>query len=118
MTKPIKPDASFSLSFDWGDIPLCTSGHPNIVDNPTFQLTNVPNGTTKIVFQLTDEQVPSYPHGGGAVSYAGQATVPRGAFRYKSPCPPSGSHTYTWTAEAVSQDGRVLANAKSSQRYP
>lgn len=118
MTKSIKPAASFSFSFDWGDIPLCTSGHPNIVENPVFRLSNVPIGTEMIAFRLTDEQVPSYPHGGGTVSYAGQTTIMPGAFRYKSPCPPSGSHTYTWSAEALSQYGRTLARAKASLRYP
>ena len=118
MKKSNEPAASFSFSFDWGDIPLCTSGYPNVVENPTFELNSVPAGTASIVFRLTDEQVPSYPHGGGTVAYAGQSTILPGAFRYKSPCPPSGSHTYTWTAEAFSQDGKILAIAKSSQRYP
>jgi len=118
MTKSIKPEASFSFSFDWGDIPLCTSGHPNIVDNPIFRLSNVPIGTEMIAFRLTDEQVPSYPHGCGTIPYAGQATIMPGAFRYRSPCPPGGSHTYTWSAEALSHQGKSLARAEASLQYP
>lgn len=118
MTKSIMPPASLSFSFDWGDIPLCISGRPNVVENPTFELSSVPAGTASLIFHLTDEQVPSYPHGGGTVDYAGQSTILPGAFRYKSPCPPKGSHTYTWTAEAVSKGGNILARAQSSRTYP
>ena len=111
----------FHFTFDWGNIPLCTSGSPNSVDNPTFTLKNVPAGTKFIKFSLTDRDVPSYNHGGGTVEYTGQETVGPGAFRYQSPCPPDGSHQYEWEARAKDGDGffsDTLAKATSSQRYP
>lgn len=119
-TGPAKA-ADFSFTFDWGDIPLCTSGSPNTVSNPSFVLKNVPEGTKVIKFSLTDLDVPSYDHGGGSVKYTGQGTVEPGAFKYESPCPPDGSHTYEWQADAKDGDGffsGTLGTAKSSVKYP
>lgn len=110
--------ARFELAFDWGDIPLCTSGNPNIVPNPEFRLAGVPDGAVSIRFKMVDRDVPSYPHGGGTVPWTGEATIAPGAFEYKSPCPPSGSHTYEWTATALDAAGNELAVAKASKRYP
>lgn len=109
--------ADMSLSFDWGDIPLCTSGNPNRVDNPEFVISGVPEGTTKIEFRLKDLDVPSYNHGGGTVKVSSSGTVPSGAFRYKSPCPPGGTHTYEWTATAKA-GSKTLARARARRKYP
>ncbi|HEY8595250.1 MAG TPA: hypothetical protein VIL84_08395 [Devosiaceae bacterium] len=108
----------FGFSFDWGDIPLCTSGQPNLVPNPLFELHDVPQGAVSIVFKLTDLDVPGYAHGGGRVRLAGQDLIAPGAFTYKSPCPPSGSHTYEWRATVLDKDGKPIAEARASTRYP
>ena len=34
-------------------------------------------------------------------NYGGETVIQPGAFKYKSPCPPSGSHTYEWTITAI-----------------
>ena len=109
---------SFSFSFQWGDIKLCTSGRPGRVANPIFSMRNVPEGTARIDFNMTDLDVPSYRHGGGRVRYRGANTIEPGAFRYKSPCPPSGRHTYEWTAVARDQRGKELATATARRQYP
>lgn len=109
--------ADFTMSFDWGDIPRCTTGYPNVVGNPEFTLSDVPQGTTEIVFKLTDLDVPGYDHGGGKVKVQGDGKVPFGTFEYKSPCPPNGSHTYEWTATAKS-GSKVLGQAKAARQYP
>jgi phosphatidylethanolamine-binding protein (PEBP) family uncharacterized protein len=109
---------AFGLSFDWGGIPRCTSGHPGTVNNPRFRLTGVPSGTAKITFRLRDNNVPSYNHGGGTVPYSGGSSIPSGAFNYKSPCPPHGSHTYTWTATAYDASGKKVGSATASKKYP
>ncbi|MEO0328019.1 MAG: YbhB/YbcL family Raf kinase inhibitor-like protein [Pseudomonadota bacterium] len=109
---------AFSLSFAWGSIPKCTSGKPNRVSNPQFKLSGVPEGTTKIKFKMVDRNVPSYRHGGGTVKFSGQKTISPGAFKYKSPCPPSGRHTYEWTATAIGKGNKNLGVAKSSKKYP
>ena len=108
----------FSLAFKWGNIPLCTSGRPNTVANPAFVLKGLPAGTTSVQFKLKDLDVPSYNHGGSKrLGIAQSGTVPSGVFTYKSPCPPSGSHTYEWTATARAGN-RVLGVAAARRTYP
>ena len=111
----------FSISFEWGNIPLCTSGSPNVVPNPRFVLSNVPNGTKFIQFTMTDLDVPSYSHGGGTIEYTGNNIIEPGAFKYKSPCPPSGSHRYEWSAKAKEKTGFFsgsIGTAKAIKTYP
>lgn len=112
---------AFSFTFEWGDIPLCTSGSPNTVPNPRFRLKNVPAGTEAITFTLIDLDMPVYNHGGGKVAYTGQEEIAPGAFTYRSPCPPRGTHTYEWSARAKKGNGlftRTLATATALKRYP
>lgn len=111
--------ADMALSFpSWGDIPRCTSGHPNSVGNPQFSLTGVPAGTATVTFRLKDLDVPNYNHGGATLRMTSSGTVPFGTFTYKSPCPPGGVHTYEWTATAQDAQGAVLAVAKARRKYP
>ncbi len=113
--------SEFTISFEWGDIPLCTSGQPNVVPNPKFVLSNVPQGTKFIQFKMTDLDVPSYNHGGGTVEYTGKNVIEPGAFEYQSPCPPSGSHRYQWTATAKKKTGLFsgsLGKAQATKSYP
>ena len=111
-------EEEFSFTFTWGDIPLCTSGKPNIVENPFFILEGVPQYTKIILFKMVDENVPNYKHGGGEVKYQGIRLIKPGAFTYKSPCPPDGKHTYTWNAYALDKDRKILATTSVSTRYP
>ena len=70
---------------------------------------------------MTDLDVPSYDHGGGTVAYAGERTIAPGAFTYRSPCPPSGSHRYRWNADAREDAGRgarSLGKAGATKNYP
>jgi hypothetical protein len=113
------PAQAFDLSFEWGPLKSCTSGTPNTVASPEFHLKDVPDGTTFIRFKLVDRNVPGYNHGGGTVAWAGGSKVPAGAFRYKSPCPPDGAHTYEWTATAqTKKTGGKLGEAKARRKYP
>ncbi|MBI9086030.1 MAG: hypothetical protein JEZ11_20695 [Desulfobacterales bacterium] len=44
-----------------------------------------------------------------------------GAFKYKSPCPPSGSHRYRWTATAKEKTGFFsgsLGKTQMTRNYP
>lgn len=110
-------EETMKLTFTWGDIPLCTSGRPNVVPNPVFVLADVPNGTERVDFRMTDLDVPGYSHGGGSAVVTADGTVAPGAFTYKSPCPPGTVHSYEWVAEAVG-GGRVLAVARATRNYP
>jgi hypothetical protein len=109
---------TFSFTFEWGAIPRCNDGYPNRVPSPVFTLGGVPGGTAMIEFQMVDRDAPGYYHGGGSVRYSGQRAVAAGAFEYKSPCPPGGTHTYEWTGVAKDGSGRILGEAKASRRYP
>jgi len=113
--------ADFSISFEWGDIPLCTSGQPNTVPNPKFVLSNVPEGTKFIQFTMTDLDAPNYNHGGGTIEYTGNNIIEPGVFKYASPCPPSGSHRYQWNATAKKKKGFFggsLGKARATKSYP
>lgn len=107
----------FSFTFEWGDIPSCNTGRPNRVDNPIFQLSNVPDGTVELSFKMRDNDAPNYSHGGGTADYTSD-TIEPGAFRYKSPCPPRETHTYRWTARALDANGDELAEATAERDYP
>lgn len=113
--------ADFKISFTWDGLKLCTSGSPNVVPNPAFVVKGLPAGTQIVQFRLVDLDVPGYDHGGGAVAMTKDGKVPSGAFRYKSPCPPNGKHTYEWTAVAKSKKGfggKKLGTAKARRKYP
>ena len=110
---------TFSLTFEQGDIKKCTSGNPNKVSNPIFTLTDVPEGTKELRFKMKDKDVPGYNHGGGKIkNYTGETTIQPGAFKYKSPCPPGGSHTYEWTITAIVDKKKKLGKAKATREYP
>lgn len=111
--------SAFEINFDWKGLKLCTNGNPNRVANPHFTLKDVPAGTKYIRFKLVDRDKRSFNHGGGVVAYQGQSSIAPGAFKYKSPCPPNGRHTYEWTATAQSsKNGGKIATAKAMRKYP
>ena len=109
--------AEFIISFEWGDIPNCRTGRPNTVGSPAFVMRGLPAGTTKVQFKLKDLNVPGYNHGGGTVKVGRDGKLPFGLFKYKSPCPPGGTHTYEWTATAKA-GSKTLATAKARRKYP
>ncbi len=113
--------AEFTIDFEWGDIPLCTSGSPNTAPKPKFVLSSVPDGTKIISFRMTDLDVLSYDHGGGMIEYSGQDVIEPGAFKYRSPCPPNGSHTYACKAYAKNKRGsfaKKQGTAIAKKDYP
>jgi len=100
---------AFSASFAW-----CSG-------SPSFALTDVPQGTARLQFAMTDLNVPSFHHGGGTVAYSGQAAVPCGAFSsgFTGPSPPAGQvHTYQFTVKALGPSGAVLATTTTRRKFP
>jgi phosphatidylethanolamine-binding protein (PEBP) family uncharacterized protein len=100
---------AFSATFAW-----CAG-------SPSFALSDVPAGTAKLQFLMTDLNVPSFHHGGGTIAYAGQATVPCGAFAsgFTPPSPPPGQvHTYQFTITALGSSGAVLATTTARRKFP
>jgi len=118
MAMNVAAAAAFGFTFEWGGIPTCTSGNPNTVNSPVFNLSAVPKEAAKIVFHLKDRNVPEFDHGGGTAAYAGNAVINSGTFKYKSPCPPDGSHIYVWTAVVYDKGGKKLVAASSGKKYP
>ena len=100
--------AEFTFTFKWGDIPMCTTGNPNRVNTPIFEFKGLPDGVTKLTFRMIDKNVPTYNHGGGKINnYDGSSVIEPGAFKYKSPCPPNGKHTYEWVIKAYEGNKKV-----------
>ena len=100
---------AFSASFAW-----CSG-------SPSFALTDVPQGTAKLQFAMTDLNVPSFHHGGGTVAYHGQPAVPCGAFAsgFTGPSPPPGQvHTYQFSIKALGPSGAVLATSTARRKFP
>jgi phosphatidylethanolamine-binding protein (PEBP) family uncharacterized protein len=100
---------AFSASFAW-----CSG-------SPRFALTDVPAGTAKVQFHMTDLNVPSFHHGGGTVAYSGQNAVPCGAFSpgFTGPSPPPGQiHTYEFVIKALGGNGAVLATTTARRKFP
>jgi len=113
------PALAFEISFSWEGLSLCIDGRPNTVANPMFTLESVPEGTKFIRFKLTDKNVPSFNHGGGVVAWNGEEEIATGVFKYKSPCPPDGVHTYEWAATAMTKNnGGKMGEAKATRQYP
>jgi len=82
---------------------------------------DVPAGTAKLGFAMTDLDVPSFHHGGGTVAYGGHATAPCGAFAatFLGPSPPhSQVHTLEFTVKALGADGAVLATTTARRKFP
>ena len=102
-----------SVKFSWAGYQACSSS------SPAFNVSDVPTGTARLAFKMVDQNVPSYPHGGGTVSYDGAREITAGAFSYKGPCPPSGQqHTYEWTVRALDKNGKVLGSITTTEKFP
>ena len=100
---------AFSASFAW-----CSG-------SPSFVLTDVPPGTARLQFAMTDLNVPSFHHGGGTVAYRGQPAVLCGAFAsgFTGPSPPPGQvHSYQFSIKALGPNGAVLAATTTRRKFP
>jgi phosphatidylethanolamine-binding protein (PEBP) family uncharacterized protein len=68
---------------------------------------------------MVDLNVPSYPHGGGTISYQGGNQIAAGSFSYKGPCPPEHQrHNYRWTVKALDAGGKTLATTSAASPFP
>ena len=104
---------AMSLSFSWTGVARCSSSPP------AFTLSDVPLGTSRLAFNMVDLNVPSYPHGGGTISYQGGNQIAAGSFSYKGPCPPEHQrHNYRWTVKALDAGGKTLATTSAASPFP
>ena len=98
-----------TLSFSWAGISACEGGD---AASPAFTLRNIPDGTTTLVFALSNPMGRDF--GEGAVPYTG-AIVDAGAIRTRGPCQTS---TYTWRVEARDSLGATLGTAQRGEHFP
>ncbi|MRX33236.1 phospholipid-binding protein [Aminobacter sp. MDW-2] len=103
--------AGMGVSFEWGPTKKCFDSK-----SPPIVLSNVPAGTVKLEIKMIDQNA-SYNHGGGNVAFSGQSQLPYGAFKYKGPCPPSGTHFYKITVKALDASGKALASGSATQPF-
>lgn len=104
--------ADMGVAFEWGPTKQCFDSK-----SPPIKLSNVPQGTAKLLIKMIDQNASSFDHGGGSVAFKGQAQLPYGAFKYKGPCPPSGTHFYKITVNAVDASGKTLSTSSATQPF-
>lgn len=105
--------AGMGVSFDWGPTKKCFDPK-----SPPMQLSGVPEGTAKLDIRMVDRNAINFSHGGGKITYTGNNSLAYGAFKYKGPCPPTGSHNYVFTVKALDAKGKTIATAKASKKFP
>jgi phosphatidylethanolamine-binding protein (PEBP) family uncharacterized protein len=112
-TKEADNMVSLDVAFSWENTQACST------TPPAFDITNVPEGTKFLRFHMTDLNVPSFMHGGGTVPYSGNTKIPAGSFGYTGPCPPSGSHRYRFTVEALNESkDLILGKGEKTKAFP
>jgi phosphatidylethanolamine-binding protein (PEBP) family uncharacterized protein len=104
---------ALTVAVDWTGTAKCFD-----TQSPVFKLKGVPKSAKQLRFAMMDLNAPNYPHGGGTVSYSGQAQLSKGAFRYTGPCPPDGVHQYHWTVEALDASGQTIDSGKVTAPFP
>jgi len=104
---------AFSVDVTWAGSKACFDPL-----SPPFTLSGAPPSTRQLRFAMKDLDAPDFLHGGGVVAYDGQRLIPRGAFSYRGPCPPSGQHRYQWTVVAEVVAGHAQATATVTKRFP
>jgi phosphatidylethanolamine-binding protein (PEBP) family uncharacterized protein len=104
---------AMSVKFSWKGYQPCSTR------SPAFVVSEVPSGTAQLVFKMVDKDVPTYPHGGGSITFTGNSEIHAGAFSYRGPCPPSGQqHVYEWTVQALDGKGKALASTTAAEKFP
>jgi phosphatidylethanolamine-binding protein (PEBP) family uncharacterized protein len=106
---------AFSVKAEWGSGSGCSSVAP------AFSFSKVPAGTAKLAFRMVDLNLTSFQHGGGETAFTGKTNFGQGeAFgggflsSYLGPCPPpTETHRYEWTVQALDAAGKVLGTTKS-----
>ena len=86
------------FDFDLDEIPKCSSGKPNLLNNPKFTFSSLPKGAKWVFFKLRTKNLENFNHGGSWVELKGKTIINAGKFKYKIPCPFIGNNIFQWTA--------------------
>ncbi len=111
----VSPNAvTLNVKFSWKGVARCSSFSPKIF------VSNIPRGTKFFHAKLKDFDAPNWNHGGGKVKNNGSGVIKRGALKssYNGPCPPSGTHRYQFTVNAIDKDGVVIGIGKAIRKFP
>jgi phosphatidylethanolamine-binding protein (PEBP) family uncharacterized protein len=113
-TKVADNAATLIIDFEWTKNSGCSSVSPPI------SVTNIPGATKYLRVMMVDLNMLTYDHGGGEVSYNGSMIIKEGALEsYAGPCPPSMTHSYQITVQALSADKKlILGHGKAVRKYP
>jgi phosphatidylethanolamine-binding protein (PEBP) family uncharacterized protein len=114
-TTKVAPDAvDLTVDFSWEGIKRCSNHSPEI------NVSGIPPTTKSFKVELKDLDVPTWDHGGGAVTNDGSGLIPPGSLKsgYNGPCPPSGSHSYQFTVKAVNEAGIIIGIGKATKKFP
>ena len=114
-TIKIAPDAvELAVDFSWVGVSKCSNQSPEI------SVDGIPAGTKTLKVKLKDLDVPRWNHGGGTIENDDSGIIPAGSLknRYNGPCPPSGSHRYEFTVNAVNEEGIIIGLGKAMQSFP
>ncbi len=102
---------TLGVDFNWSS----HSGCPTL--SPQINLSNVPTKAKKIKVNMVDKQNPTFNHGGGMVAYVDNV-LPEGALKsYYGPCPPSGTHRYEITVDAIDANHVVVGRGKATRDF-
>ena len=115
VTTQVAPDAvELSVDFSWEGVLRCSS------NSPEFRVNGIPPGTKSFKIKLEDLDVPSWDHGGGTVTNDDSGIIPPKSLKsgYNGPCPPSGSHRYQFTVNAVNEEGVIIGIGKAMKKFP
>jgi phosphatidylethanolamine-binding protein (PEBP) family uncharacterized protein len=104
--------ADMGVAFEWGPTKKCFDSK-----SPPISVSGVPAGTKTLEIKMIDKNATGFNHGGGKVAYSGKAQLPYGAFRYKGPCPPEGTHFYKITVNALDASGKKLASGSATKPF-
>ncbi len=100
---------NLDVAYKWSKEDQCSRTSPEI------SLGNIPSNTKELKVKLKDLDAPSWDHGGGKVAYMGQTSIQKGELKsgYNGPCPPSGSHTYVISVDAIDSEGVIVGRGKA-----
>ena len=106
--------AALDVDFSWKE------EHRGSSKNPEIRVAGIPDGTRFLEANLVDLDVPFWSHGGGKVENDGSGIIPAGSLKsgYNGPFPPSGSHRYEFTVNAIDDQGQIIGTGKRMQKFP
>ena len=94
---PVENVAKISLDMNWSEKTECSH------ISPSMRVSNVPKGTSLLVFKMMDRNATKFNHGGGEIKYSGDNEIAEGALdSFNAPCPPKGlTHIYVMSLKAL-----------------